>query len=173
MNSIITANAWRFFGLIIVQGLVLQNIGAGWERFPYLHIILFPIFILLLPLRTPRALVILLGFIMGLVVDSFYNSMGVHASAAVFTAFIRPYLLNWMEPRGGYNVNYSPTAARMGAGWFFKYSAILMALHLVFYFIVEAFNFDNLGTTLLNILVSFTFSMICLFIYQVIFNPVD
>lgn len=159
--------------LIIVQGLVLQNIGAGWERFPYLHIILFPIFILLLPLRTPRALVILLGFIMGLVVDSFYNSMGVHASAAVFTAFIRSYLLNWIEPRGGYNVNYSPTAARMGAGWFFKYSAILMALHLVIYFLVEAFNFENIGTTLLNILVSFIFSMICLFIYQVIFNPVD
>jgi hypothetical protein len=173
MNSIIAANAWRFFGLIIIQGLVLQNIGAGWEGFPYLHIILFPLFILLLPLRTPRTLVILLGFIMGLIVDNLYNSMGVHASAAVFTAFARPYVLKYFEPRGGYNVNYSPTAARWGMGWFLKYCTILMAFHLVFYFLVEAFTFANIGTTLLNILVSFLFSMICVVIYQVIFNPVD
>ncbi len=173
MNSIIKANAWRFFGLIIIQGLVLQNIGAGWEHFPYLHIILFPLFIFLLPLRTPRTLVILLGFIIGLAVDSLYNSMGVHASAAVFTAFIRPYLLNILEPRGGYNVNFSPTASRMGMGWFLKYSAILLAFHLFFYFIVEAFTFANFDTTLLNLLVSFIFSMICVIIYQVIFNPID
>jgi hypothetical protein len=173
MNSIIVANAWRFFGLIIVQGLVLQNAGAGWEHFPYLHIILFPLFILLLPLRTPRALVILLGFLMGLAVDSFYNSLGVHASAAVFTAFARPYVLNAIEPRGGYNVNYSPTAARWGMGWFLRYSIIMIALHLIFYFFVEAFTFVHFFDTLLNIIVSFFFSMICVVIYQIIFNPVD
>ncbi|MFQ5446434.1 MAG: hypothetical protein ACE5FF_05825 [Saprospiraceae bacterium] len=152
---------------------MLQNIGAGWEHFPYLHIIVFPLFIFLLPLRTPRALVILLGFILGLLIDTFYNSMGVHASAAVFTAFIRPYVLRRIEPRGGYNVNYSPTAARWGIGWFLKYSAILLFLHLFFYFSVEAFTFVYIVDIMLKTIVSFIFSMICVIVYQVIFNPVN
>ena len=173
MNSVIVVNALRFFGLVILQGLVFQDVGAGWESFPYLHIIVFPVFILLLPLRTPRALIILLGFLIGISIDFLYNSMGVHASAAVFTAFIRPYLLKILEPRGGYNVNYSPTAERMGLAWFFRYAAILMFLHLFFYFSVEAFTFVYIVNILAKTFVSFIVSMIFVLIYQLLFNPMD
>ncbi|MCB0519699.1 MAG: hypothetical protein H6577_08855 [Lewinellaceae bacterium] len=173
MNSVIVANVFRFFGLALLQGLVFQNVGAGWESFPYLHVIVYPIFILLLPLRTPRALIILLGFTIGFTVDIFYDSLGVHASAAVFTAFVRSVVLQFMEPRGGYNVNYSPTAARMGMGWFLRYSAILMFIHLFFYFSVEAFTFVYIVDILLKTIVSFILSMLFIIIYQVLFNPLD
>ncbi len=173
MNSIIAGNVLRFLGLVIIQGLVFKNIGVGWEDFPYLHIIVFPIFIILLPLRTPRALIILLGFAIGITVDFFYNSLGVHASAAVFTAFIRPFLLRIMEPRGGYNVNYSPTAARMGLGWFLRYASIMLFLHLFFYFSVEAFTFVYIVDILMKTIVSFVVSMVFIIIYQLLFNPLD
>lgn len=173
MNSVIVINALRFIGLVVLQGLVFQNVGAGWENFPYLNIILFPLFILLLPMRTPKASVILLGFLIGIFVDIFYNSMGLHASAAVFTAFARPYVLNILEPRGGYNVNYSPTAYRMGLGWFLRYASILMFSHLFFYFSVEAFTFVYFVDILIKTIVSFIVSMIFILIYQLILNPVD
>ena len=163
----------RFLGLVVIQGLVFKNIGVGWESFPYLHIIVFPIFIILLPLRTPRTLMILLGFAIGITVDFFYNSLGVHASAAVFTAFIRPLILRINEPRSGYNVNYSPTVARMGLGWFLRYAAILLFLHIFFYFSVEAFTFVYIVDILLKTIVSFVVSMTFLTIYQLLFNPVD
>lgn len=171
MNSVITSNIFRFLGLVLVQGLILQNIGAGWEDFPYMSIILFPLFIILLPLETPKVLLLFLGFTIGIAVDSFYLTPGLHASAAVFTAYTRSFVLKWMEPRVGYNVNYSPTAMRMGTGWFLRYSAFMMLLHLIFYFSMEAFTFIYWLDTLLKTVVSFVVSMLFIVIYQVIFNP--
>ncbi len=171
MNRTIAGNVLRFLGLVFIQGLVFKNVGVGWERFPYLHIIVFPVFIMLLPLRVPRALLVLLGFAVGITVDLFYGTLGIHASAAVFTAYIRPFVLRVLEPRAGYNMNYSPTAARMGTGWFMQYAAILLFLHLFFYFSVEAFTFVYITDILLKTGVSFVVSMIFLIVYTLIFNP--
>lgn len=163
----------RFLGLILMQGLVFKNIGEGWAEFPYLFVIVYPLAIMLLPLRTSRVLTIVVGFVTGLIIDGFYHSPGMHASAAVFMAFCRPYVCKALEPRSGYNVNYSPTAARWGFNWFLKYSSILLGLYLIFYFSVEAFTFVYLESILLKFLVSFITSMIFIIIYQVIFNPVE
>ena len=173
MNNILTANVFRFFGLLLAQGLVFQNIGVDWGDFPYLRIIIYPIFILLLPFRAPRSLVIFLSFLLGLFVDIFYNTIGVHASAATFTAFARPYILKFFEPRGGYNTNYSPTVYRYEINWFFKYAATMMLAHLFFYFSVEAFTFVYIVDILGKTVVSFIFSLSFVMIYQLIFNPVE
>ena len=173
MNNVVRANLFRFIGLVLMQGLVFQNIGTTWEGFPYLHIIVFPVFILLLPLRAPVPLIILLGFATGMAVDAFYGSYGVHASAAVFTAFARPGIIKLLEPRGGYNINFSPTIERMGIGWFIRYAAVLMFLHLFFYFSVEAFTFVYFTDILLKTIVSYLVSMTFVIIYQVLFNPME
>jgi hypothetical protein len=173
MNNVIVANVLRFFGLAILQGLVFKNVGTGWESFPYLHIIVFPVFILLLPLRTPRSLIILLSFLIGIFIDFLYDTMGVHASTAVFTGFIRPFVLSILEPRGGYNMNYSPTPERMSMGWFLRYASIMMLIHLFFYFSVEAFTFVYILNILAKTFFSFIVSMIFVIIYQLLFNPVD
>jgi hypothetical protein len=173
MNNVIVANILRFAGLVILQGLVFKNIGVGWENFPWLHIVLFPVFILLLPIRTPRALVVFLAFLSGIFVDMLYGTLGVHASAATFIGFIRPTVLSFMEPRSGYNVNHSPTAARMGLGWFMQYASTLFFLHLFFYFSVEAFTFVYILDILLKTVISFIVSMVFVMIYQVLFNPLD
>ncbi len=168
MNSTLFTNAVRLLVLVLLQGLILRRIAMEW---PYFHIVLYPLFILLLPLRTARPLVILLGFVTGLAVDLFYQTPGLHASATTWTAFLRAFALRYLEPRGGYNVNYSPTAWRMGLGWFLRYSALLMLLHLLFYFSVEAFTFVFLGEILLKTTLSFIFSMLFVFIYITVFNP--
>ena len=173
MNSTITVNAIRFVVLVLLQGLVLRNIGANWVSFPYFNIILYPVFIFLLPLRTPKPLVIFLGFVLGLCVDLFYSSPGVHTSAAVFIAFIRPVVLNYIEPRGGYNNNHSPTKERMGMNWYIRYSGILLFIHLFFYFFVEAFTPMYIFNILAKTFVSFFASLTFIIMHQIIFNPVE
>lgn len=173
MNNVIIANIIRLIGLVLLQGLVLRNIGAGWDEFTYLQVILHPLFILLLPLRTPTALILLLAFICGIAVDGFYSSLGIHASASVFIALARPAVLKMLQPHNGYNINDSPTAARWGFAWFIRYAAIMFALYLFWYFSVEAFTFVYLGDILLKTLVSFIVTMIFVVVYQVILNPVD
>ncbi len=173
MNSQIVANIVRFIVLVPLQGLVLRYIGADWEEFPYLHILLYPVFIMLLPLRTPQVLVMVIAFVAGLAVDAFYSTPGMHASAAVFMGFARTPVLRMLEPRSGYNVNHSPTAARLGLQWFLRYCAIMLGLYIFFYFSVEAFSFVYLADIFLKTIVSFIVSMIFVLIFQIIFNPVE
>ncbi|HHM20957.1 MAG TPA: hypothetical protein ENJ20_02935 [Bacteroidetes bacterium] len=170
MDTTVLANISRFLGLVLLQGLVFQSIGTDLD-FRYLHVIVYPIFLLLLPMRIPVALVILLGFLIGFFVDMMYGTWGIHASASVFTAYIRSFIFKILEPRGGYNVNLSPTAANLGSRWFFQYAAIMLLLHLFFYFSVEAFTFVYIVDILLKTFVSFIVSMLFLTGFQLIFDP--
>ena len=173
MSSITITNGFRFIGLLLLQALILKRISIGWEGYLYINILLYPLFILLLPFKTPAPLVIFLGFILGLAVDLFYSSPGIHASALVFTSFLRGIVLDQMEPRGGYNLTFSPTKERMGFNWFMRYSSILMLLHLFFYFSVEVFTFVYIFSILLKTFFSFIFSMLFVIIVMFLFNPKD
>ena len=163
-SSSIFTNVFRFVSLVALQVLILKRINLGGENFNYISILVYPLFILLLPLRTPKAVVMLLAFALGITIDLFYDSPGVHASATVFMGFIRKFILNQIEPRGGYNPNYSPTKKRFGFTWFFKYSALLLSVHLLFYFSVETFNFAYFGDVLLRTVSSFVVSMVFIII---------
>jgi hypothetical protein len=171
MSGLVITNGLRFLLLLIVQVLVLQRLSPGVESFNYIHVLLYPLFILLLPLRTPQVLVLGLSFALGLSVDIFYNSPGVHAGASVFTGFLRGIVLSQMEPRGGYTVNFSPTKLRMGFRWFATYSAILVLGHLFFYFSMESFTFAYLQDTILKTIFSFVTSLGFIFAVMFIFNP--
>ena len=133
MNSSVLTNAWRFVFLVLLQVLVFKRLTVGWENFNYVNVFIYPIFILLLPFRTPRVVVVTLGFLIGIVVDLFYDSPGVHASAGTFLGWIRPGVLAMLEPRGGYNQNQSPAKKHLGISWFFSYSSTMVFAFLFFF----------------------------------------
>lgn len=172
-RSVIFANTFRFIALVLLQVLILKRINLGGDNFNYISILVYPLFILLLPLRTPRAAILLLAFVLGISVDIFYDSLGVHASAAVFMAYIRAFILAQLEPRGGYNPNYSPTKKRLGFAWFFRYAGFLMFFHLLFYFSVETFNFSQFTNVLLKTATSFVASMLIIVMLMFLFDPTD
>lgn len=171
MNNPILQTAWRFIFLVLLQVLIFKRLSFGWEGFNYIHVFIYPIFILLLPFRTPRFLVVFLGFLIGITVDLFYDSPGVHASAMVFMAWIRPAILSMVEPRGGYDKNQSPAKKYQGINWFFSYSSAMIFGFLFWYFSVEAFTFVYIIDIFLRTVFSFFVSMVFILIYQFIFDP--
>ena len=171
MNNAVLTNVWRFLLLVLIQVLILKRIAPDYGLFIYMSVIIYPIFIMLLPIRTPHVLAIALGFLLGITIDFFYDSIGVHASATVFIAFVRPYILSALEPRGGYTVNQSPTKKSLGINWFMIYSGILLFLHLFFYFSVEVFTFVYIGEIILRSVFSFFISMFFVIAYQYILDP--
>ncbi len=173
MEKVITRNAIRFVLLVLLQGLVLHRMDLGGVNFNYIHIIVYPLFILLLPVQVGRATLIALGFLVGICVDMFYDSPGLHASASVLTAFLRPIVLAYMEPRGGYKVNSVPNKEQFGTSWFFKYVAVLLTFHLLWYFMLEAFQLSQLLMIILRTICSFIASIIFMGVYVLIFNPKD
>ncbi len=95
-------------------------------------------FLLLIPLEAGALLVMLMGFATGLIIDIFYDSLGIHASACVIIMFLRPYLVNLMTPRGGYDAGLVPTLREMGFEWFSVYSFVLILIHHLALFYIEA-----------------------------------
>lgn len=173
MSNVVFSNILRFFGLVIVQVFILKKIALGGTDFNFVSLIIYPLFLMLLPLRTPHSILVLLGFVIGIVIDAFYGSYGVHASASVFVGFIRPIVLRILEPKGGYTQNTSPTKRRLGTSWFFIYSSIILFTHLFFYFSVEAFTFYYIGEIILKTVSSFILSIILIMLYQFIFDPLE
>ena len=171
MNNVYITNGFRFIFLVLLQVLVFKRLSLGWENFNYISVFIYPVFILLLPFRTPNALLVFLGFLLGLTIDLFYDSPGVHASACVFMAWIRPGVLRVLEPRGGYDQNGIPAKKYLGINWFFSYAVGLIFIHHFFYFSVEAFTFVYIVDISLRTFFSFIISMIFIIIYQYLFDP--
>lgn len=149
----------RLVILVLAQGLIFKSISMDLGGYRHFHIILYPIFIITMPFGTSRPLQLFLAFVLGLLVDIFYESPGIHASAAVFTAYVRPLVLNWFEPREGYNVNHVPAREQYGLNWYLRYAGTLMFLHLFFYYSVDAFTFYYFVDIFLRTLSSFIISM--------------
>ena len=173
MNNLIFTQSLRFIFLVLIQVLIFRQMTVGWDEFNYVHVIVFPLFIMLLPIKISDPVLILLGFLIGITVDMFYQSWGVHASAAVFIAFVRPMILNLMTPRGGYNINHSPNIEHFGFLWFLIFSSTMMFLYLLFYFIVSIFTPVYWVEIILRTISSFIVSMIIILLYVRIFNPRD
>ncbi len=171
MSSDIVRSIIRFVVLILLQILVFRQINPSGSFFFYVSFIIYPLFILLLPFRTSPILLMLLAFVIGIIIDISYGSYGVHASAAVFIAFLRPTVLRVLEPRSGYNITQAPTKTHYGITWFISYSAVLMFAYLLWYFSVEAFTFVYFGQILLKTILSFLFSMLIIIVYMFIFDP--
>ncbi len=170
MNNGISRNTIRIIILILIQVLVLKSMETDNGVLKYVNIIIFPLGILLLPIRTSPTVVLLAAFFSGFFVDIFYDSLGVHASATVFMAFLRPYVLNFLEPREGYNVDYSPSRSHFGLIWFLQYTGILLAAYLFFYFSIEAFTFVFILNILVKTILSFIISMLFVLFYVLIFD---
>lgn len=164
MTNTYTANALRFLTLLLVQGLILQNIALG-----RVNMYIYPLFILLLPIEVPHALIVLLGFFYGLLIDIFYDMDGLHAAATTLIAFARPAVCAVLEPRGGYEFGQTLSKHNLGIRWFINYSAILIFTHLLIVVTLEELAFSLMW--ILRLVLGFFLSMSLIVLYQYIFNP--
>ncbi|GAO29176.1 rod shape-determining protein MreD [Geofilum rubicundum] len=151
-----------FIAILLVQVLVLNNLNLGGYINPWLYVL----FILILPVEMPNWLLLVLAFATGLIMDTFLNTIGLHASATVFLAFLRPFLLRFFAPRDGYEPGSLPVTSHFGLGWFLKYTLLAVLAHHLFLFIVEAFSFENFLATLWKTILSSLVTLVVIMIAQ-------
>jgi rod shape-determining protein MreD len=151
-----------FIAIILVQVLVLNNLNLGGNINPWLYVL----FILILPVETPNWLLLIIGFFTGLIMDTFLNTIGMHASATVFLSFLRPFILRLFAPRDGYEPGSLPVPSHFGFGWFLKYAVVSVTAHHLFLFIVEAFTFENIFATLWKTILSSIITLMVIMIAQ-------
>jgi len=143
-------NILRFAFLVLIQVFVFNNIQLSGYINPYIYVL----FILLLPYETPGWLVLFTGFALGITVDSFSGTLGIHAAATVFMAYMRHHILDVISPRDGYEPGSLPRIYYYGFQWFLKYSLILVFFHHLALFYLEVFEMDHFLQTLGRVLIS-------------------
>ncbi len=150
MIRIVGRNIIRFLVVILFQVLVLDNIQMGGYLNPYFYVL----FIILMPFETPRWFMLITAFILGLSVDLFTNTLGMHAAATVFMALLRPWILNIFAPRDGYEPDTFPRIFFYGFNWFLRYSLVMVFFHHLALFYIEVFHFQDFLSTFLRVILS-------------------
>jgi hypothetical protein len=120
---------------------------------------------MLLPLSTPRYIVLLSGFLIGLTIDIFSNSLGLHAAAAVFIAYIRPFVVRSISDREE-EINDYPGLKQNKFSWFLYYTAVMVFFHHFILFYLEIFSFTQFFSTLLRVVLSSFLSIFVIVLSQ-------
>ena len=154
----------HFIVLVLLQVLILNNIQISSYFNPFIYIL----FILILPLDINKSLLLLLGFILGITIDIFSDTMGLHAGACVFLAYIRPHILNSISTKEDYEPGTIPGININGFLWFLKYIIITTVAHHLFLFLVEIFSFNDFPDTLLKVISSSLFSVFTIIFYYIL-----
>lgn len=155
-NKDILINIFRFIILVLLQVFVLNNINFLGFVNPYLYVF----FILIFPFSGNKSLLIFLSFLLGLFIDVFGDSGGIHAAASVFIAYIRPAFLKF-----SFGVSYEYDAIRLGRSNFIKrfiYITLMVITHHLILFSLEIFNTDHILLILKSTLFSSIFSIVLL-----------
>jgi rod shape-determining protein MreD len=134
---------------------VLNNIQFIGYINPYLYLL----FILSLPVQTPRWFSLLLAFIIGLTIDAFTNTMGMHAFASVMVAFSRNGIIKLFTAIEEGN-NPTPNFHTFGVSAYVKYVVAMVLLHHSTLFLLEAFSFYHFWILLAKIILSSLISIL-------------
>ena len=85
-------NILRFVVLLLLQVLLINNIHIMGLCNPCIYIL----FLISLPSDLPRWAELIIGFVVGLIMDVFCNTLGVHTAACTFVSYLRPLLIKNM-----------------------------------------------------------------------------
>lgn len=122
--------------------------------------------VILLPFDISRVQLVFLGFIAGMFIDIFYNTIGANAAAMTFIAYIRTPILALLVPQRGYDERQVLSLKSMGLSWFVSYVTILTFVHHFILFSLEASDFGLILPILAKVIASTIFTTLVIIIIQ-------
>jgi len=164
MNSKTTNSIIRFIVLVLAQVIVLNHIDFLGYINPYLYIF----FIIIYPVKNNRLIFLFLSFLLGLAIDIFSDSGGVHAAACVSIAYIRPVVLKF-----SFGTLYDHQTIKfnnMGFLSLLGYVSLLTLIHHFILFSLEIFNVSKIVLTLQKTLFASIFTILLCILIIFLFN---
>lgn len=143
----------RLIALMLIQVLILNQL----QFFGICHPYVFILFILMMPISLPRQVELVVAAVVGLIMDLFCNSLGIHMAACVLIAFLRRVMIRNIvmdDTRLMGEIN----SISLGCLGFFKYAAVLILIYHTMAVMLTAWSFANVGLNILQILLS---SLLC------------
>jgi hypothetical protein len=165
MNSAILGNIARFILLLAAQILIFNNINFLGFINPYPYIL----FIILYPVNGNKSGLLLASFFLGIIMDMFCNSGGVHAASCVALAYYRPYIFKF-----SFGLSYEYQTVKLNdvlTPERFSFILISVIIHHFVLFLLEVFRLNFLWEILLKTLISTLFTIIICIIIIYIIKP--
>lgn len=157
--------AMLFIFLLFLQVFVLNNILFLDSINPYLYIV----FVFLYPLKTNRVPFLFYSFLLGLLVDFFSDSGGIHALSILYIAYIRLFFVRIYFRKVSADYPFFKLKSE-SFGKIFNYTVTLTVIHHLIYFSFVNFSFQNLSNVFLNTIFSSIFTLILYFLGTYIFT---
>jgi rod shape-determining protein MreD len=163
MNSAMLFNITRFILLLAVQVVIFNNFKfLGYiNPFPYI------LFIILYPVNGNKYGLLAASFFLGLIMDLFCNSGGVHAAACLTLAYFRPSIFKF-----SFGLSYEYQTVRLNdvlTPERFSFILLAVIIHHLTLFVLEVFTFEFLWDIILRTVVSTLFTIIiCILIIYLI-----
>lgn len=166
MNNDVVKIVLRTLLLIVLQVVLFDYV----ELFGYISVFPYILCILLFPLQSNRYFLLIYAFFLGLCIDIFNNSGGVHAAACVTLAYFRESLIKFAY---GFSYEYHLLRLTDKIGKeLITYTAIGVLIHHFVLYILEVFNFNFLPEILLRISGSTVFTIVVILIMIALAKPV-
>jgi len=163
MNSTLFVNIARFILLLAAQVLIFNNVNFMGYINPYPYIL----FLILYPVNGNKIGLLLSGFLLGIIMDMFCNSGGVHAAACLLLAYYRPYIFKF-----SFGLSYEYQTVKLNdvlTPERFSFILIAVVIHHFTLFLLEIFRLNFLWEIFLKTILSTLFTiLICIIIIYLI-----
>jgi rod shape-determining protein MreD len=165
MNSLLFVNIFRFLLLLAVQIIIFNNMNfLGYiSPFPYV------LFIILYPVNSNKSGLLIASFFLGLIMDMFSNSGGIHTAACLILAYYRPYLF-----RFSFGLSYEYQTVKLNdvlTPERFSFILLSVLIHHLVLFTLEAFKFSFFFDILFRTILSTVFTIIISIIIIYLIKP--
>ena len=150
-----------FVLFVSIQVLVLDNIHLFRIATPFLYLYV----ILKMPVNLSRSTVIFISFLLGIVIDMFSNTLGMHAAACSLAGLIRnPLLFTFSEKE--ITENMTPSYRTLGIRAFLKYAIYLVVIHHVALFLIESISLFDPVFLIFRIFANVILTVLFIFIVE-------
>jgi rod shape-determining protein MreD len=165
MNSAVIMNFIRFFLLLTAQIVIFNNI----DLFGYINPFPYILFIILYPVNGNKPMLIISSFLLGITMDLFSNSGGVHAASCLILAYSRPYIFKF-----AFGLSYEYQTVKINdvlTPERFSFLLIAVIIHHFSLFILEVFQLSSLWDILLRTILGTIFTLLMCIVLIYIFKP--
>lgn len=151
----------QFIVVVLLQVLLFNNMDYFYLVSPYIYIV----FLLDLPLNIKTPGLMLVSFLLGLTIDFFSNTLGLHTFACTLIGFIRQGYLKVLFSHLEFKFQ-QPSIIQLGFVGYLKYAVGMVSLHHIGLFMMEALSFNNFGFLLLRIIINIALSLLIIMCYE-------
>jgi len=144
-----TKQLGRYIVVMLLQVLLFNYLQLWDVCHPYIYIVC----LLMMPITLPHTMDMFIGALVGLVMDAFCNSIGIHMASCILLMYVRPYLLGTIVNDKD-RLNEQISLRSLGLEATIKYVVILVLLHHLAVFSLSAWSWAHIGFVLLETVVS-------------------